>query len=55
MRMQAERPMLMLPMNVVMVGRITGELSFKELNRAVAALSKRHALLAVRVAFERRS
>jgi len=52
MQMHAERAMLMLPLNVVMIGRIAGEIDPEKLERAVTALRKRHALLAVRVTFD---
>ena len=52
MRMHAERAMLMLPLNVVMIGRIAGDVDPEKLEQAVTALRKRHALLAVRVTFD---
>lgn len=48
----SERSMLMMPMNVVMVGRITGKITKAELQKAVEELRSRHALLAVRVYFD---
>ena len=51
-RMYSERSMLMMPMNVVMVAKIKGMIKEDELHKAVEALRKRHALLAVRVYFD---
>lgn len=47
-QMGAERIMLMLPLNVIMVAKIIGEFSVADLAAALAKLKKRHALLAVR-------
>lgn len=48
-RVGAERTMLMLPFNVVMVARIRGNVDENSLARVLGQLRTRHALLAVRV------
>ncbi len=45
----AERVLLMLPLNVVMVARIQGTVDVQKLDAALDRLRQRHALLAVRV------
>jgi len=51
-KMHAERVMLMLPLNVVMVARIKGDIDITQLKLALNRLRERHALLAVRVAMD---
>lgn len=51
-RVNSERSMLMMPMNVVMIARIKGSITKTELQTAIEALRSRHALLAVRVYFD---
>ncbi len=48
-RIGAERIMLMLPLNVVMVGRIRGEVNASKIRNALELLRHRHPLLSVRV------
>lgn len=48
-RIGGERMMLMLPLNVVMVGRVAGDLDCAKVAGALASLRHRHPLLAVRV------
>jgi len=50
--MGAERAVLMLPLNVVMMARIKGHVDAEEMHAAVEKLRARHALLAVRVRIE---
>ena len=51
-KVNAERPMLMMPMNVVMTARIDGMINEDKLRSAVEALRERHAMLAVRIIFD---
>lgn len=51
-RVGAERTMLMLPFNVVMVARIRGNVDENRLAKVLGQLRARHALLAVRVEFD---
>ena len=50
--MGAERATLMLPLNVVMVARISGHVDLEEMRSTVEKLRARHALLAVRVTID---
>jgi Condensation domain len=50
----AERAVLMLPFNVVMVGRVTGDVNPTKLAAALEHLRQRHPLLAVRVETDER-
>ena len=47
-----ERIMLMLPFNVVLVGRVKGTVDPQEVKTALERLSSRHPLLAARVQIE---
>ena len=51
-RIGAERPLLMLPLNVVMIARVKGPLDTDQFARALERLKTRHRLLAVRVKFD---
>ena len=48
----AERTILMVPLNVVMVARITGAIDVEQITAVINRLRKRHALLAVRVVID---
>lgn len=48
-KIEAERILLMLPLNVVMVGRIRGDINPSKVSAALEFLRQRHPLLAVRV------
>ena len=50
--MGAERATLMLPLNVVMVARISGHVDLEEMRSTVEKLRARHALLAVRITID---
>lgn len=51
-KIHAERIMLMLPLNVVMVAKIKGDIDIAQLKLTLNRLRERHALLSVRVAIE---
>ena len=48
-----ERAMLMLPLNVVLIGRVNGEINPQDVSVALEKLRTRHPFLAVKVEYDK--